>query len=122
MFAAGKGAATLTLKRAAVQPQHRSPADVLFIRDRLHETSAFFRMFPSQLQQLLARIASPRVWALHEVAAAAEGAPPREVVFILQGEVGEETLVHTRVNTCAHLRSCNRLCYPPPPAAAAVDR
>jgi hypothetical protein len=57
-----------------------------FIRDRLHECSSFFKLWPSHLQQLLCRLVQARQWVQHEVLAAA-GTKPEELCFIVEGQV-----------------------------------
>jgi hypothetical protein len=64
----------------------RTQEDIWFIRDRLHECSSFFRLWPSTLQQLLCRIAQARTYVQHEVLAAA-GSKPEHLCFILDGQV-----------------------------------
>lgn len=65
-----------------------------FIRDRLHESSSFFRLWPSQLQQLLCRLVQARQWLQHEVLAAA-GSKPEELCFILEGQVRTTQHIHS---------------------------
>lgn len=59
-----------------------------FIRDRLHERCPFFRLWPSQLQQLICRLARPMHWVQHEVLASQGGASCKDLCFILEGKVG----------------------------------
>jgi len=47
----------LELCSARTSAPERSAADLLFIRDRLHERFAFFRLWPPKLQALLCRLA-----------------------------------------------------------------
>lgn len=50
---------TRQLLQACSQPTGaRSEADAYFIRDRLHERCAFFRLWPPRLQALLCQLAT----------------------------------------------------------------
>jgi hypothetical protein len=46
------------LELCAAAPSDRGAADLLFVRDRLHERCALFRLWPPQLQALLCRLAT----------------------------------------------------------------
>ncbi|WIA11450.1 hypothetical protein OEZ85_011567 [Tetradesmus obliquus] len=64
----------------------RTQDDIWFIRDRLHERCPFFRLWPSQLQQLICRLARPMHWVQHEVLASQGGASCKDLCFILEGK------------------------------------
>lgn len=73
------------LELCRLPPASRSQQDLYYLRDRLHEASPFFRLWPPQLAAMVCRLARARVWAQHEVLAA-QGTRPTDLIFVLAGE------------------------------------
>lgn len=57
-----------------------------FIRDRLHERSPFFKLWPPHLQKLLCYIAHTEQFVKNEVIIS-RGSKPTHLYFLLEGEV-----------------------------------
>ncbi|GBG00127.1 hypothetical protein Rsub_12738 [Raphidocelis subcapitata] len=63
----------------------RTAADLYFLRDRLHERCAFFRLWPPQLQApVLCRLAAARTWVANEVIIG-QGSRPGRFYIVVEG-------------------------------------
>lgn len=67
----------------------RSDRDVRFIRDRLHEMSPFFKLWPPKLQRLLAQLASSQRLVKGEVFFS-PGDEPKEIYFLVVGQASKQ--------------------------------
>lgn len=67
-------------------PEQRTDRDLRFIRDRLHERSPFFRLWPPQLQRLLCTLAETRQLMRGEVFVS-QGEAPQHLFFLATGQV-----------------------------------
>eukprot|EP00877_Chromochloris_zofingiensis_P005169 jgi/Chrzof1/14653/Cz09g10260.t1 len=81
--------AEFTIKLTQLCQKHaadRTDDDIRFIRDRLHERSPFFKLWPPHLQKLLCYIAHTEQFVKNEVIIS-RGSKPTHLYFLLEGEV-----------------------------------